>query len=201
MGRPSVSTPTGKRKGGDGSLSKPKRTPVPPNNNSTRYGSFRKFMGASRESLGFASFKEKRILQRYNRQQKKRTSLQICDSVSNMHALDKSINSVSNMHGLDKSITPSTDGDGGGGGIAKSKSQLNTTVEIDYTEIEKERQEKLEELQTTKMSEEEVKKRTKKRKKLTKKLQEKSKRGQPRMANHMNHLLGKIQHLNSQKSK
>ena len=130
-------------------------------------------MGASRESLGFASLQEKRIAQRYNR--KKRRSIEISGSVEE--------------GGKDNSTTPTP----------KSKRFQSNVINVDYEKIKEERQVQLEELQTSSMSEKDVKKRMKKRQKVTRRLSQRTKRGQPLMSNHLQYLLSKIQSVTSVK--
>jgi len=146
----------------------------------------RNFMGASRESLGFASLNERRIAQRYNR--KKRKSMQIGSSVSDLVALDLA---KTNTLPLPKKTKSSE----------KTSPSTPKPIDIDYEKIEEERKMKLEELQSSasNLSEKEVKKRLRKRKKMTKELTQKTKRGQPLMGNHVQHLLAKIQNVASSK--
>ena len=170
MGRP-----TPQLKNDEGSKSKVNKLLTP------RTKAKRNFMGASKESLGFAAIKEKRIVQRYNRK-KKRESMEICDSVNNIYALDTKNNTPVS---LNKS--------------KRIKSSKSTIININYEKIQEERQVKLEELQSNNMHEKEVKKRINKRKRITKHLLLKTKRGQPLMGNHVQHLLGKIQSVTSRK--
>merc|ERR1712080_218606 len=144
MGRPS--TPHTKKS--EGTISRINKSPVPTGSKSLRIKSF---MAASRESLGFAFLNEKRIAQRYNRK-KKRKSLQICDSVNNICAVDVMCKSNKDTLSRVKKLPPTRD----------------SVINIDYEKIQEERQMKLEELQGKNMDEDEVKKRKKKRNKITK---------------------------------
>lgn len=180
MGRP---TP----KGDDRSKSSTNSPSVSGGSAISKSKRMRNFMGASRESLGFASLNERRIAQRYNR--KKRKSMQICDSVSvnNIPALDLVKSNTLPLPKKSKNI--------------ENAPETPKPIDIDYEKIEKERKIKLEELQTSasNLSEKEVQKRLRKRKKMTKQLTQKTKRGQPLMGNHMQHLLSKIQSVASGK--
>lgn len=185
MVRPS--TPVTKHEGGESRAMVPRiRTPL----SSKSTHRFKSFMGASRENLGFAFLNEKRIARRYLSRKMKRTkSMLIGDSVNNIFDVTKTDNSKSK----NESDTPQQS-------AVKEEDEEKPRIEIDYDNLAEERKSKFEELkQEQHMDEKEVQKRKKKRKKLTKRLKEKTKNGQPRMGNHVAHLLSKIQHVTNKK--
>lgn len=154
---------------------------------------FKNFMGGSGGGgFGFAALNEKRISQRYNKR-KRRKSMQICDSVSvdNIYTVDNTKVDNTKTCSLQRGL---------GNAAKKVKTSDSGIINIDYEKIQEERQSKLEELKADNMSEKELKKRKKKRKKLSRQLCQKTKRGQPLMGNHLQHLLSKIQNVTSTSS-
>lgn len=167
---------------------------------------FKSYLGNSKEGHGFAALQKRKFLHRFRRKMKKKKNepekedTKECvikplahDTLRESFAedsstfLDKTCDTIDTDYS-DTSQPAHTVGD------KRSKSLNNLKlVEINYQNIEAERKRKYEELKANlSLHNEQVSKNIAKRKKLTNKLSKKTKRGQPLMANRLEHLLEKI---------
>jgi len=202
MGRPGSKTNSNKLK----INSAEKKTRESNKEKKNHYKQNKFYVGNKSEGHGFASIQKKRFLSKFRRKFKKKSSKEnegedhieikplatdsndtLRSNLFNIPETNSTLNlETTNASSISSVSTFST----------KSKKRSSTDlhrIEIDYNAIQKERAEKVEEIKAKRsVHDETVRKNIEKRKKITKKLSKRTKRGQPVMANRLEHILNKL---------